>query len=185
MTEQTDQLQDLLDEMEQAGDGDTITIAAVLDVLGTRSFGPMLLLPALVAASPLSGIVGISAFCGLWIALIAAQFVLRRDHVWLPQWMQRRSVSRDKAKSAIAKLKGPAGWIDSFSHKRLTFLLRFPFGYAVGLIILAIGLCMPFLEFVPFSGSAAGIAVSLLGFGIGNYLGIGLAYGVRWLTALG
>lgn len=32
---------------------------------------------------------------------------------------------------------------------------------------------------------AAGIAVSLLGFGIGNYLGIGLAYGVRWLTALG
>lgn len=29
---------------------------------------------------------------------------------------------------------------------------------------------------------AAGIAVSLLGFGIGNYLGIGLAYGIRWLT---
>ena len=28
---------------------------------------------------------------------------------------------------------------------------------------------------------AAGIAVSLLGFGIGNYLGVGLAYGVRWL----
>ena len=32
---------------------------------------------------------------------------------------------------------------------------------------------------------AAGIAVSLLGFGIGNYLGIGLAYGIRWLTGLG
>ncbi len=31
---------------------------------------------------------------------------------------------------------------------------------------------------------AAGIAVSLLGFGIGNYLGIGLAYGVRWLTGV-
>ncbi len=31
---------------------------------------------------------------------------------------------------------------------------------------------------------AAGIAVSLLGFGIGNYLGIGLAYGVRWLSGL-
>lgn len=29
---------------------------------------------------------------------------------------------------------------------------------------------------------AAGIAVSLLGFGIGNYLGIGLAYFVRWLA---
>jgi uncharacterized membrane protein len=29
---------------------------------------------------------------------------------------------------------------------------------------------------------AAGIAVSLLGFGIGNYLGIGLAYTVRWLA---
>ncbi len=28
---------------------------------------------------------------------------------------------------------------------------------------------------------AAGVAVSLLGFGIGNYLGIGLAYLVRWL----
>jgi len=29
---------------------------------------------------------------------------------------------------------------------------------------------------------AAGIAVSLLGFGLGNYLGIGLAYTVRWLA---
>ena len=31
---------------------------------------------------------------------------------------------------------------------------------------------------------AAGIAVSLLGFGIGNYLGIGLAYGIRWFTGV-
>ncbi|PHK99643.1 hypothetical protein CGL56_00925 [Neolewinella marina] len=29
---------------------------------------------------------------------------------------------------------------------------------------------------------AAGIAVSLLGFGIGNYLGIGVAYALRWFT---
>lgn len=32
---------------------------------------------------------------------------------------------------------------------------------------------------------AAGIAVSLFGFGIGNYLGIGLAYAIRWLTGAG
>ncbi|MFT6721794.1 MAG: putative membrane protein [Neolewinella sp.] len=32
---------------------------------------------------------------------------------------------------------------------------------------------------------AAGIAVSLFGFGIGNYLGIGLAYGIRWLKGAG
>ena len=31
---------------------------------------------------------------------------------------------------------------------------------------------------------AAGIAVSLLGFGIGNYLGIGVASAVRWLSSL-
>jgi uncharacterized membrane protein len=31
---------------------------------------------------------------------------------------------------------------------------------------------------------AAGIAVSLLGFGIGNYLGIGLAYFIRWWTGI-
>jgi uncharacterized membrane protein len=30
---------------------------------------------------------------------------------------------------------------------------------------------------------AAGLAVSLIGFGIGNYLGIGVAYLVRWLTS--
>ncbi len=32
---------------------------------------------------------------------------------------------------------------------------------------------------------AAGIAVSLLGFGIGNYLGIGVAYALRWLGSGG
>jgi len=31
---------------------------------------------------------------------------------------------------------------------------------------------------------AAGIAVSLLGFGIGNYLGIGLAYFIRWWSGI-
>lgn len=126
----------------------------------------MLLVPALVAVSPLSGIIGMSSFCGLWIAAIAVQLLLRRDHIWLPEWMQRRSLSRKNVQAAVRKLRGPAHWLDEHKRKRLTFVLRFPFGIVIACIILGIGLMMPFLEFVPFSGSLAGLTVALLALGL-------------------
>ncbi|MEN0087985.1 MAG: exopolysaccharide biosynthesis protein [Pseudomonadota bacterium] len=153
-------------EIERAGDGPQISLADVLDALGARSFAPMLLVPALVAVSPLSGIIGMSSFCGLWIAAIAVQLLLRRDHIWLPAWMQRRSLSRQNVQTAVRKLRGPAHWLDEHKRKRLTFVLRFPFGFIIAAIILSLGLIMPFLEFVPFSGSLAGFTVALLALGL-------------------
>ncbi|MEO0496763.1 MAG: exopolysaccharide biosynthesis protein [Pseudomonadota bacterium] len=159
-------LEGVIREIEGAGEGETIALADVLDALGARSFAPMLLVPALIALSPLSGIIGMSSFCGLWIAAIASQLVLRREHIWLPQWMQRRSLSRAKVRMAVGKLRGPAHWVDEHKRQRLSFVLRFPFNLVVAAVILCLGLAMPFLEFVPFSGSLAGLTVALLALGI-------------------
>ncbi|MEO0637084.1 MAG: exopolysaccharide biosynthesis protein [Pseudomonadota bacterium] len=156
----------IIAEIEHAGTEPQISVADVLDALGTRSFAPMLLVPALIALSPLSGIIGVSSFCGLWIAAVSVQLLLRRDHVWLPQWMQRRSVSRERVRQAVSRLRGPAHWIDRHTGKRITFVVGFPFNYLVAAIILSLGMAMPFLEFVPFSGSMAGLSVALLALGL-------------------
>lgn len=153
-------------DIEHAGSGPKVSLADVLDALGARSYAPMLLVPALIAVSPLSGIVGMTSFLGLWIAAIATQLLLRRDHIWLPQWMQRRAVSRTQMQNAIRRLKGPAHWFDEYARKRLTFVLQFPFGYLIAAVILCLGLAMPFLEFIPFSGSLAGVTVALLALGL-------------------
>ncbi|MEN0088010.1 MAG: exopolysaccharide biosynthesis protein [Pseudomonadota bacterium] len=172
-------IEGVIHQIEHAGSGPNVSLGDVLDALGRRSFAPMLLVPALVAVSPLSGIIGMTSFLGLWIAAIAAQLLLRRDHIWFPQWMQRRAVSRSRVQAAVRRLRGPAQWVDEYGRKRLTLILHFPFGYVIAGVILCLGLAMPFLEFIPFSGSLAGFTVALLALGLllddGIFIMAGLA----------
>lgn len=52
-------LGDIADRLEDAaGGGDAVTVGDVVHHVGTRSFGPFLIVPALVELSPVGGIPG-------------------------------------------------------------------------------------------------------------------------------
>lgn len=52
-------LDDLLDRLEKCEEGmDRVTIGAILDEVGRRAFGPVLLVLGLIIVSPLSGVPG-------------------------------------------------------------------------------------------------------------------------------
>ena len=85
-----------------------ITLQEMIAALGSASFAPILLLPALVIVTPLSGIPLLSSICGIGIALIAGQMLIGRRHLWLPRWIQSRSINSARLIRALHMLDRPA-----------------------------------------------------------------------------
>ncbi len=156
-----DTMEDILDVVSEAGQGEIITVADVVKEIGEDAFAPLMLVPALIAITPLSGIPGLSTFCGLMIALIAVQMVLMRSSLWLPAFIMRRSITRKRLDKAQSWLKKPARFVDRLTKARLCFLVKPPFSLLPAIICLMLGLMMPVMEFIPFSATIAATAVSL------------------------
>lgn len=150
-----------LDELSTHGD--TVRVADVLDDFGERSFGPFIMIPALLEITPVGGIPGVPTALALVIALIAVQLLLARDHVWMPGFVQRRAVGSRKLHKAIGKLRGVGEFLDRHSEGRLEGLTQGPAIKLVALAILALCCTVPPLELVPFASSIPMLAIAILG----------------------
>ncbi|HKK96628.1 MAG TPA: exopolysaccharide biosynthesis protein [Marivita sp.] len=158
---QTTSVNDIVDRLAELADQDRIIAGEIIDAFGTQSFLPLLMIPALLVVSPLSGIPLFSSVCGIAIAAISVQMVAGRQSMWLPQFLLRRSLEGQRARDAIEKLHGVAGWLDHHSRDRFHPLLRWPGRKLIHVFCLLCGSAMPFLEIVPFSSSVLGTAVLL------------------------
>jgi hypothetical protein len=164
MREDPQNLQQLLDRIGDADHEDErVKLDAIVEKVGRRSFGPLLLLAGVITASPLSGIPGMPTLMALLVLMIAAQLLLRRDAFWLPQWMLRRTVSCSKRDKALSWLRPVAGFIDRFLRPRLSFLVGGTGTYAIAVICVLIAMSMPPLELLPFAATLAGAAIAIFG----------------------
>ena len=158
---------DVLDELDELADkGDQVCVRDVLDDFGRRSFGPFMMIPALIEISPLGGIPGVPTALALFIAVIAAQLVIGRDHIWMPEFVQRRSVESGKLHKAVEKLRGLGQWLDEHSQDRLEKLtvgiwLRF-----AGVVVIALCCTVPPLELLPFASTLPMLAIIMIGLGL-------------------
>lgn len=157
-------LEELLDRIEAANEGkDRVRFETAFEAVGQRSFGPMLLLPGLIAASPLSGIPGMPTLVGIMVFLIVGQLLIGREQFWLPQFVLRRSISRARFDQAMRMLRKGARIIDRFLKPRLTFMTDGPGAYVIAGFCLVLSLAAPALELLPFVITGVGLAVSAFG----------------------
>ncbi|MCZ0926988.1 exopolysaccharide biosynthesis protein [Halomonas janggokensis] len=164
MNQPLQSLEQLLDRVSQSTrDNDQVSVGMVIESVGSRSFGPMLMLIGITLFSPLSGLPGMSIFMGSFVLLIAVQILIGRKQFWLPHFILNRSIGRRKLQKALHWLNKPARSIDRVLKPRLTFLVRNGGSYGIASLCIVVGLCMPFMELVPFSSSAAGLALLALG----------------------
>lgn len=160
--------EELLDRLKSAAEeGGRVSVEQVLQVLGRRSFGPLLLVSGLLTVAPLIGdIPGVPTIVGALVLLVSVQLLFKRNHIWLPDWLLRRSVDHQKLEKAIHWMSKPAHFIDSLIKRRFSRVI-----HGVGFDIIA-GTCvllaaiMPAMEIVPFSANAAGLALTLMGLGV-------------------
>ncbi|MEX2496284.1 MAG: exopolysaccharide biosynthesis protein [Woeseia sp.] len=161
---QATNLEELLDELTQAGEKDgKVSVGALIECVGRRSFGPLLMLAGLIALSPASGIPGMPTTVATLVVVVAVQFLLRRDHFWLPQWLLNRKVQHKRLCKMIKVLRRPAIFIDRFLRPRLVFMTHHAGIYAIAILCIIIAATMPPLEIMPFAATAAGAALATFG----------------------
>jgi hypothetical protein len=163
--QQPHNLAQLLDTLGEApeDDTDTLTLGDIVETVGSRSFGPLLLVTGLLAASPLTGIPGMPTTLGVFVALIAVQLLLRRKHFWLPQWLVNRRVKRATYCKGLRFMRKPANFVDHLLKPRLEVVTKRVGFYAIALLCALIGVAMPSLELIPFSAHIAGLALTAFG----------------------
>ena len=155
---------DILDAIrELADDGDKVSLGDLVEAFGSRSYGPFLLMPALIEMSPIGGIPGVPTVLAAIIVLFAAQMVFGRKHIWLPKFAAKWGVKSERARKAADKMDGIARFLDHWFHGRWPALTGGPFVRvaAVGSILLA--LSVPPLELLPFASTAPMAAIAAFG----------------------
>lgn len=159
-------LHELLERIRDiAESAQQVSVEMIVDRVGQRSFGSTLLLAGIVTVAPLIGdIPGVPTMMSVLVLLTAGQMLLRRSEIWLPRWLLQRSVSGDRLRKAVTRLRKPAQVVDRLLHARLQVLVRGPASYAIAVACLLIGLALPPMELIPFSANIAGAA--LTGFGL-------------------
>lgn len=157
-------LRQLLERIEKLADQkDEITLGLIVEAVGSRSFGPLLLLAGVIMTSPISGVPGVPTSMAIVILLIAGQLLFRRGQFWLPDWILRRSVSSVRTYRILRFLRPLAGFVDRFLRPRLLALTEGVSIYVIAVACAVIAFAMPVMELVPFSVHAAGIAVMAFG----------------------
>ena len=188
MSEQTAVLVGIVDRIVAATDREQVGVDDLVQAVGHASFTPVLLIPAIAVATPLSGIPLFSAMMGMLIFLVSVQMLLRRDRLWLPRWLLRRKTNGARVRSVFIRLRPAMAWLDAHTYARLTAFVHRPLIFIPQTLCVLSGLIMPFLEFVPFSSSLVGGAVALLAFGMLArdglliLLGLALYLGPLWLV---
>lgn len=170
----------LLDALKPEGDVDSVSVRDLIQKVGERAFAPLMLIPALILVTPISGIPTLPTLGGLLIMLIAVQDLFGRDHLWLPGFLMRRQLATDRLQSALDWLEKPAGWVDRHTDDRLGMLTRSPFRQVALVIIVLITVAWPPLELLPMVTSIGAFAVSLLCIGMvtrdGAYVAAGYVF---------
>ncbi|MGB3167051.1 MAG: exopolysaccharide biosynthesis protein [Alteraurantiacibacter sp.] len=181
---------DILDCLDALADEcGEVSVGRIMDAFGTRTYGPAIMVPALLEITPVGAIPGVPTFLAVTIALVAAQKLFGKRHLWIPGIIANRCVSGEKLGKGAAKLRRIASFMDRHFHRRLKFMTRPPFSRIAALVIIALCASVPFLEVLPFASSVPMLAVAGFGLAIlvrdGLLMAIALAASLAAMGALG
>jgi len=155
---------DVLDELVEVASQDArVQVGELLEALGHRGIGVFLFVPGLLELSPIGGIPGVPTLLAAIVLVFALQILTGRDHMWLPAFAQRRSISSARVTTAARTLRPVADRLDRWFQGRLDRLVRAPFTRLAAAMSTVLALTVPPLEIVPFASSAPMGAIAAFG----------------------
>jgi hypothetical protein len=172
---------EVLDDIAYKADNDDtpdkLTLGEVLDSVGRRTYGPLLLVIGLIAVSPLTALPGTTWLVAVLTLLVAGQMALGMKRVWLPRKARDMSLPPEGVKGAVEKSRGVAKVVDTLLKPRLTFLSKPPFVNFVALLVIGAALITFPLGLIPLAPLAPGLAVVFFGLGMTARDGLWLLLG--------
>ena len=175
----------MLDEIEERAresDGDPFTLGDIIEAVGRRSYGPLLLVIGLFAISPATIVPGMTWLAAAITLIVAGQMLFGMKRPWLPRKALRARLPREGSIEALDKVRPWAKRIDGVLKPRLAFLSQPPFVNLVALFVIAAALVTFPLSLVPLAPLAPGIAVVFFGLGMVARDGLWLLLGAASLA---
>lgn len=159
-------LQTLIASLVEQTTGNSVSIEDLLNAVGRRAFGPLLLLLGFIAISPLTIVPGTSWLVAFVTLLIAIQVLIGQERPWLPKKALAVSFPREALIKGADVMAKPARIVDSFLKPRIGVLTEPPFVQLVSILAI-IGALVSFpLGLVPFGPILPGLAIMLIGLGL-------------------
>lgn len=148
-------------------DGDNaVTIGEILDIVGRRAYGPLVLIIGLLSVSPASLIPGSTwAFAALTL-LIAVQMTFGLKHPWLPKKALAVSLPEKPVMEGLDKARPWTQRLDKVIRPRWTFLAKAPWVSVFALVCVGAALITFPLGFIPFAPLLPGLAIIFVGLGL-------------------
>lgn len=159
-------LEGVLDDLDDAAEGETVSIREVVSAFEHSSSGAIIALFGMVAAMPLIGdIPGMSIMIGLIVLIILAQVLFRSERgLWLPGFIANRKVEAETVEKSIEKVRPYVRWLDKWIKPRLKFLTEGSgprTALVIGAAIMAVAL-MP-MELIPSGSTLPALAIVAFG----------------------
>lgn len=159
-------LRTLLQSLCSETDGEHVSVGDLLNAVGRRAYGPVLLLLGFISISPLTIIPGASVLMALVTLIFAVQIVIGRPYPWIPKKALEFKFPRKYMVQGVAVADKYVVQVDRFLKPRLTFLTNAPFVQLVALACVGAALVTLPLSFVPLGPLIPSLAVLLFGLAI-------------------
>lgn len=161
-------LTELLQRLRTETEGiDQVSVADILNAVGERSFGPIVLIAGIITLAPLVGdFPGVPTLLGLVVLLTLGQLIFHRRSIWIPGKLARRNIGRQKLIKGLDWVDKPARFVDRWTKRRMAWLVRGPGQYLMAILCMLVAAAMPLMEVVPFSANGGGLALTAFGLAI-------------------
>lgn len=180
---------DLLEDLARTHSRPRVAVADIIDALGGRGFGVLMLVLALPNAVPGPAIPGLSALFAAPLLILTAQIAVGRPEPRLPAWLLRCSMPLPRYQAALDRALPYLRRVEALLRPRPSWLLRRRGLPVLGglLVALTLVLALP----IPFANTPIALALVVIALSFlerdGRALAIGLALGVlasAWVAGL-
>jgi hypothetical protein len=176
-------LTDVAEEVAGTADEGRISVDDIMRSVGPRSFGPLILVLAIVTLSPLGSIPGASVAAGTLAILLGGQMLVGRPTLWLPAWIRRIRLDAGRVRAAMEKTRPVISRIDRIPRPRFRRLVAPPWRRAIAAACVLMGMLMFPLAVVPFGVAAPATALLFLGLALSSDDGLLSAIGLAAVAA--
>ncbi|MEX5729468.1 hypothetical protein Ga0609869_002821 [Rhodovulum iodosum] len=147
---------------------DKVSLGELVDTLGARGFGPLLVVLSAFLILPVGMVPGMPGIVGLFLILIGSRMAVGSTQLWLPERLRRVTLPARLLVSSVARAQPAVLWLRPLVAPRLPYLVESDVMLRVIAIILmatgAVNILIGFIPGLPFLMSmhvlVLGIAVS-------------------------
>lgn len=155
-----ERLSELLDRLANADDSERIAFGSLLEAVGERTFGALLLVFSIPAV--MVGVIpGVSTLLGLPLLLFSIQLTIGSPRPWLPRSISARSLERSAFARVVATVRPRLRVLERLLKPRLLVLTSFWAERGIGLccFVAAVLVFLP----IPFGNLLPAVALCAFG----------------------